>query len=292
MAELWKGAPAANALCEAPAREAAALARRGVVPTLAIVRIGERPEDVAYERGAMKRCEKVGVRTRGVLLPADASQTGLIVALRELNADAAVHGILLLRPLPEGQDEAAVLNAVSPAKDVDGVTDSSSAGMFTGRGDHCAPCTAQACMELLDFHGVDLRGKRTVVVGRSLVIGKPVAMLLLDRHATVTIAHSRTADLPATCRSAEILIASAGCAGLIDRHCLSPGQIVLDVGVNADENGGLRGDVDFEAAMEIVAAVTPVPGGVGAVTASVLAKNTVAAAKRAAEWGKDGVDRR
>ncbi|MDR2354938.1 MAG: bifunctional 5,10-methylene-tetrahydrofolate dehydrogenase/5,10-methylene-tetrahydrofolate cyclohydrolase [Clostridiales Family XIII bacterium] len=283
MAELLRGAPVANALCEAPAREAAALAKKGVVPALAIVRIGERPDDIAYERGATKRCEKVGVRTRGLLLPADVPQDGLAAALRELNADAAIHGILLLRPLPAGMDEDALRNIVSPAKDVDGATDLSSLGIFTGKGDCMAPCTAQACMEILDFYGVDLKGKRAVVVGRSLVVGKPVAMLLLERHATVTIAHSRSADLPAICRNAEILIASAGRAGCIDRSCLSPGQIVLDVGVNADENGGLCGDVDFGDALEIVAAVTPVPGGVGAVTASVLAKNTVAAAKRASQ---------
>ncbi|MDR2770702.1 MAG: bifunctional 5,10-methylene-tetrahydrofolate dehydrogenase/5,10-methylene-tetrahydrofolate cyclohydrolase [Clostridiales Family XIII bacterium] len=283
MAELWRGAPAADALCAATARAAAALSARGVVPALAIIRVGERPDDIAYERGAMKCCERVGVRTRGVSLPADATQERLVAALRVLNDDASVHGILLLRPLPAGMDEDAVRNTLAQEKDVDGVTDLSLARIFAGGTAAYAPCTARACMEILNFYGVDLRGKRAVVVGRSLVIGKPVAMLLLAAHATVTICHSRTADLPAVCRSAEILIASAGSANLIDERCLSPGQIVLDVGVNADGDGKLCGDVDFEAAREIVAAITPVPGGVGAVTASVLAGNAVTAAMRATE---------
>jgi methylenetetrahydrofolate dehydrogenase (NADP+)/methenyltetrahydrofolate cyclohydrolase len=283
MAEIWKGEPVADALSETAAREAAALSARGVVPTLAVVRVGERPSDLAYARGAMKRCESVGIRVRPVVLPADAARERLVAELTALNTDAAVHGVLLLRPLPARMDDDAVRNALSPEKDVDGITDTALAGVFTGAGAGCAPCTARACMEVLDYYGADPKGKRTVVIGRSLVIGRPVAMMLLARHATVTICHTRTEDLPAICREAEILIVCAGRAKAIDKHYLSRGQIVVDVGVSEGEDGALCGDVHFEEAESVVGAITPVPGGVGAVTTSVLAMHTVAAAKRAAD---------
>lgn len=282
MAELWKGAPAAAALTEQLIPRAQALRERGIVPTLAIIRVGERPEDLSYERGAMKRCEKVGIAVRQFLLTAVSSQADLMDVIEEVNRDQSIHGCLLFRPLPRHMDEQAACAALDPAKDVDGITPGSLAAVFAGSGAGYPPCTAQACLEILDHYGYELKGKRAVVVGRSLVIGKPASMLLLGRHATVTICHTRTADLPAECRRADVLIAAAGKAGVVGASCLSPGQVVIDVGINADEEGNLVGDVDFAAAEPVVTAITPVPGGVGAVTTSVLARHVIEAAEKAA----------
>lgn len=281
MAEFWKGAPVAAALTERLIPRAQALAEKGVTPTLAIVRVGERPEDLSYERGALKRCEKVGIAVRQFLLTSEATQTDLMEVIEEINRDDSIHGCLMFRPLPKHMDEQAACAALSPAKDVDGITAGSLAAVFSGSGAGYPPCTAQACLEILDHYGYELKGKRAVVVGRSLVIGKPVSMLLLGRHATVTICHTRTADLAAECRRAEVLVAAAGKAGAVSAQCLAPGQVVLDVGINVDENGNLVGDVDFAAAETTVDAITPVPGGVGAVTTSVLARHVIEAAEKA-----------
>lgn len=281
MAEHWKGAPVAQALTERLAARADQLKVQGIVPTLAIVRVGERPEDLSYERGALKRCEKVGVRVRQFTLPKESSHGDLLEVIRQINADREIHGCLLFRPLPPQMDEEAICAALDPAKDVDGITAGSLASVFAGSGAGYPPCTAQACMEILNYYGCDLTGKRAVVVGRSLVVGKPLAMLLLGKNATVTLCHTRTADLAAECRRAEVLIAAAGRANMIGRDHLSPGQLVLDVGINVDEEGNLVGDVDFAAADAIVGAVTPVPGGVGAVTTSVLAAHVLQAAEQA-----------
>ena len=281
MAEHWKGAPVAQALTERLAARADQLKVQGIVPTLAIVRVGERPEDLSYERGALKRCEKVGIRVRQFTLPKESSHGDLLAVIRQINGDREIHGCLLFRPLPPQMDEEAICAALDPAKDVDGITAGSLASVFAGSGAGYPPCTAQACMEILNYYGCDLTGKRAVVVGRSLVVGKPLAMLLLGQNATVTLCHTRTADLAAECRRAEVLIAAAGRASMIGRDHLSPGQLVLDVGINVDEEGNLVGDVDFAAADAIVGAVTPVPGGVGAVTTSVLAAHVLQAAEQA-----------
>lgn len=281
MAEHWKGAPVAQALTERLIVKANQLKVQGIVPTLAIVRVGERPEDLSYERGALKRCEKVGIRVRQFTLPEESSHGDLMAIIEQINADREIHGCLLFRPLPPQIDEAAICAALDPAKDVDGITAGSLASVFTGGGAGYPPCTAQACMEILNYYGCDLTGKRAVVVGRSLVVGKPLSMLLLGKNATVTLCHTRTADLAAECRRAEVLIAAAGRANMIGRDHLAPGQLVLDVGINVDENGNLVGDVDFAAADEIVGAVTPVPGGVGAVTTSVLAAHVLQAVEQA-----------
>ena len=281
MAEHWKGAPVAQALTVRLIVKANQLKVQGIVPTLAIVRVGERPEDLSYERGALKRCEKVGIRVRQFTLPEESSHGDLMALIEQINADREIHGCLLFRPLPPQIDEAAICAALDPAKDVDGITAGSLASVFTGGGAGYPPCTAQACMEILNYYGCDLTGKRAVVVGRSLVVGKPLSMLLLGKNATVTLCHTRTADLAVECRRAEVLIAAAGRANMIGRDHLAPGQLVLDVGINVDENGNLVGDVDFAAADEIVGAVTPVPGGVGAVTTSVLAAHVLQAAEQA-----------
>ena len=281
MAEHWKGAPVAQALTERLAARADQLKVQGIVPTLAIVRVGERPEDLSYERGALKRCEKVGIRVRQFTLPKESSHGDLLAVIRQINGDREIHGCLLFRPLPPQMDEEAICAALDPAKDVDGITAGSLASVFAGSGAGYPPCTAQACMEILNYYGCDLTGKRAVVVGRSLVVGKPLAMLLLGKNATVTLCHPRTADLAAECRRAEVLIAAAGRANMIGRDHLASGQLVLDVGINVDEEGNLVGDVDFAAADAIVGAVTPVPGGVGAVTTSVLAAHVLQAAEQA-----------
>lgn len=279
MAELLKGAPAAEAIDRRSAADVQKLGERGVAPTLAIVRVGSREDDLAYEKGAVKRCEKVGVRVERATLPEDVSQPELMELIDRLNADGSVHGVLLLLPLPKQLDQEAVRRALLPSKDVDGITDGSLAGVFTASGEGYAPCTAQACIELLDFYGYELKGKRATVIGRSLVVGKPVSMLLLARHATVTICHTRTADLPAAAKNAEILICAAGKAGTVGAELVSPGQTVIDVGINF-VNGKMCGDADMEAVESIVSAITPVPGGVGAVTTSVLVNHVVEAAKR------------
>lgn len=280
MAEHWKGVPVAQALTERLIVKADQLKRQGIVPTLAIVRVGERPEDLSYERGALKRCEKVGIRVKQFTLPKEAGHGDLMEVIQQINADREIHGCLLFRPLPAHIDEESICAALDPAKDVDGITAGSLASVFTGSGAGYPPCTAQACMEILEHYGCDLTGKRAVVVGRSLVVGRPLSMLLLRKNATVTVCHTRTADLPAECRRAEVLIAAAGVANMIGRDHLAPGQMVLDVGINVDQDGNLVGDVDFAAADEIAGAVTPVPGGVGAVTTSVLAAHVLQAAEQ------------
>ena len=282
MAEILKGAPVVAALNEEMAREVESLKSIGIVPTLAIVRVGEREDDIAYERGAMKRCEKVGVEVKQVLLPGDCSEDALISTLQDLNNNSKVHGVLLFRPLPKYMDGDRVRNTLSPEKDIDGITDLSLAGVFVGTNTGYAPCTAQACMEIIDYYGIDPNGKKAVVVGRSLVVGKPAAMMLIGKNATVTVCHTRTVDMPAVCREGEILIISTGRPKIVDKRHLAPGQTVIDVGINILEDGSMCGDVDFDAAEGIVGAVTPVPGGVGTVTTSVLVKHVVQAAKKVA----------
>lgn len=280
MTGILKGSEVVEAMNRKIAAEVEHLKAAGVVPTLAIVRVGERSDDISYERGATKRAEKLGVGVKSLVLPEDVSQEGLLRVLSELNVADEVHGVLLFRPLPSHIDEDVVRNVLDPHKDVDGITDLSLAGVFAGTGAGYAPCTAQACIEMLDYFGYGLKGKRALVIGRSLVVGKPVAMMLLDRHATVTIAHSRTEDLPRLCREAEVVIACVGRAKMVGEDYLNAGQIVVDVGINVTEDGSLTGDVDFEAAEGIVAAITPVPGGIGTVTTSVLIKHVIEAARK------------
>ena len=280
MAEIMKGAPAAAALTEELTRRAEALRQKGVAPCLAIVRLGARDDDLAYERGAMKRCAAIGIAVRQVVLPEDADTASVLSAIRDINEDDTVHGCLIMRPLPRGVDEAAVCAALTPRKDVDGITPGAMAAVYEGRGG--APCTAEACLTLLRHYGVALDGKRAVVVGRSAVIGRPAAMLLLRENATVTICHSHTADLPAIVREADIVIAALGKAEALGGDCFRAGQTVVDVGIHYSEaKGRMVGDVDFDAAAPIVDTITPVPGGVGAVTTAVLCRHVIEAAEKA-----------
>ena len=283
MAYLLRGVDVANALSGKMAEEVGSLKAAGVSPALAILRIGERPGDISYEKNAMKRCCAVGVAVKNVILPSDVGQSELMRNIGALNEDGSVHGVLILRPLPGHIDENAVYAALMPEKDVDGVTEGSLAGVFTGSGKGFAPCTAEACIEILDYYKIGCAGKRAVVIGRSLVVGKPAAIMLMGRHATVTVCHTRTVDMPAIARSADILIAAAGKMEYLTKDYFRPGQTVIDVGINwNDEKGKLCGDVKFEDVEAIVAAITPVPGGVGTVTTSVLVSHVVKAAKSAA----------
>ena len=281
MAQLLKGAEVVSALNERIKAEVSALVSRGVVPTLAILRVGEKPDDLAYERGAMKRAETVGVAVRQIVLPETVSQESLLAEIARINADETIHGCLMLRPLPKHIDDLRAREALLPEKDIDGITEGSLAGVFAGTKRGFPPCTAQACMEILRYYGIDPAGKRAVVIGRSLVIGKPVAMMLLGQNATVTNCHTKTVDMPSETRRAEILIVAAGRAGVVDAEYVAKGQTVLDVGINFDASGKMTGDVDFAAVEPVVGAITPVPGGVGSVTTSVLMAHVAEAARRA-----------
>ena len=293
MAKLLMGREVTAALNERLRVRAEALRETGVAPRLAVVRCGEDPSDLSYENSILARAEQTGVAVDRHALPEGVSRDELISLIRSLNADGAVHGVLLFRPLPkhlrEYQNE--ICNALDPAKDVDGMTDLSMAGVFEGRGDlGFPPCTPRACMEMLDHYGIDCAGKKAVVIGRSLVVGRPLAMMLMARHATVTICHTRTADVAAEARAADILITAAGALGSLTRECVRPGQIVIDVSVNWDANrpnakgglGALAGDAVFDEVEPVVDAITPVPGGVGGVTASVLMAHVIEAAERRA----------
>ncbi len=277
---LLLGKPVAEKLDAATRGRAAELADVGAPPTLAIVRVGDDASAVSYERSIVKRAEKCGVSVRSLVLQADAGTPGLLACMGKLNADASVHGIMLFRPLPPAFDERAACEAIAPAKDVDGCTAASLAAVFSGSWEGFAPATAQACVELADHYGVEFARRRVLVVGRSLVVGRPLAMLLLARDATVQIAHSRTENLPALALEADVVVAAAGHAALVGKECLKPGQVVLDVGVNVGADGALCGDVDEKAAQAAGVAFTPVPGGVGAVTTSVLLSHVVCAAER------------
>ncbi len=278
MATILKGAPVVAAMNEHNAALCAQLKAAGITPTLAVVRVGEREDDLAYERGVMTRCGKVGVAVRQYVLPADAAQDALLQVINEINTDDSIHGCLLFRPLPKQFDDRTVRAALRPEKDIDGITDASLAGVFTNTDLGYAPCTAQACLEILKYYNVPLSGKRAVVVGRSLVVGKPAAMMLDRENATVTLCNSRTQDLPALCRQAAVVVVAMGKMGAVGADCLREGQTVVDVGIHVNAEGKLCGDVQFAAAEPVVAAITPVPGGVGTVTTSVLVGHVVQAA--------------
>lgn len=286
MAIILKGNEIARTLTENLRQKADVLQQNGINPCLAIVRVGNRPDDLSYERGAIKRCEKIGITVQKVQLHENVQQNQLMAEIRALNQNKNVHGILMFQPLPKQLDAKKITAILDPAKDVDGITSSSLASVFSGTETGFAPCTAQACAELLLLNHIPITGKRAVVIGRSLVIGKPVSMLLLKENATVTICHSRTANLPQICREADILVVAAGKAQMIGAEFVRPGQVVLDVGIHMGADGKLCGDVRFDEVASIVAAITPVPGGVGSVTTSVLAEHVIKAAERTTQIGR------
>ena len=276
---LLKGKPVADAITEKLRLEVEKLSKKGIVPTLAILRVGKREDDLSYERGAMKRCAQVGIEVKQVVLDGDIDNEQFLKKLEELNQDDRVDGILMFRPLPKQLDEEAATRLLAVEKDIDGNTQGSLAGIYANTGDGFAPCTAEAVMAILNYYGIEMAGKKAVVIGRSLVIGRPVAMLLMHKQATVTICHSRSKKIDKISRKADILVAAAGQMQSIDRNYIKEGQIIIDVGIHWDEEAQkLCGDVVTNDVEEVVAAVTPVPGGVGAVTTSILAKHVLEAA--------------
>jgi len=276
---LLKGKPVADAITEKLRFEVEKLSKKGIVPTLAILRVGKREDDLSYERGAMKRCAQVGIEVKQVILDGDIDNEQFLKKLEELNQDDGVDGILMFRPLPKQLNEEAATRLLAVEKDIDGNTQGSLAGIYANTGDGFAPCTAEAVMAILNYYGIEMAGKKAVVIGRSLVIGRPVAMLLMHKQATVTICHSRSKKIDKISRKADILVAAAGQMQSIDRNYIKEGQIVIDVGIHWDEKAQkLCGDVVTNDVEEVVAAVTPVPGGVGAVTTSILAKHVLEAA--------------
>lgn len=273
--EILKGLPVANAINEKLMEQVKSI--EGPLPHLAIIRVGERPDDCSYERGAVKKMDKVGVRCTTYTFDADIDNETFQAEFDKINENPDIDGILMLRPLPKQLDEKQIENKIDPRKDLDGISPLNLAKVYAGDESGYAPCTAEAVIEMLDYAGIDIKGKRVTVVGRSLVIGKPVSMLLMKRNATVTVCHTKTVDMTGTCKNAEILVAAAGSARMIKKEYVADGAVVIDVGINVDDEGNLCGDVDFDAISDIAAAATPVPGGVGSVTTSVLAKHLVKA---------------
>ena len=283
MAELYKGAPVAAAINEKTAADLAMLKEKGVSPTLAILQVGQKDADNAYAGSAKKRCAGMGIEVKHVVLPENITEDDLVANIESLNEDSGVHGVLILRPLPAHINDDRIRRALKAEKDIDGITDVSLGGVFSGNNIGYAPCTAQACMEILNHYGIELLGKNVCVIGHSLVVGRPVAMMALCKDATVSVCHVNTIDTPSHSRPADIIIVAVGKAGLVDKKYLSEGQIVIDVGINVNKEGKLCGDLNEEDADGIVAAYSPVPGGVGSVTTAVLMSHVVDAAKKASK---------
>ena len=279
MGIVMKGADVAKAMKEALIKEAELLKEKGISACLTIVRVGARPDDLAYERGARKRMESIGIECRVLELPEDICQEEFEEKFQKVNEDPNVHGILLFRPLPKHLDEEPVKAMINPEKDVDCMSPVNIAKVFAGDETGFAPCTPEAVMEMLQYFGIELKGRRVTVIGRSMVVGKPLSMLLLKKHATITVCHTRTKDLALTCREAQILVAAAGKAKMVTEDMVGEGAVVVDVGINVDDAGNLCGDVDYDAVENKASYISPVPGGVGSVTSSVLAKHVIRGAK-------------
>ena len=280
MSELLLGAPVAQAIRASLSARVAALKASGRPPKLAILRCGADSSALAYERAALRSCEQSDILVEKIALPWTTTTRELEREIERVNDDGTIHGVLVLRPLPRQIDTQRVFQRLRADKDVDGLTVPSLARVFVGSGSGFAPCTPEACLAMLDHYGVSLSGARVVIVGRSLIVGRPLSMLLCARDATVTLCHSKTHKLPALCREADILIVTAGHAALVDEHFVHPGQVILDVGVNESFDGTICGDVAFKRVSPLVRAISPVPRGVGTVTTAVLAKHVVEAAEK------------
>jgi methylenetetrahydrofolate dehydrogenase (NADP+)/methenyltetrahydrofolate cyclohydrolase len=280
MAVIMKGAEVAARMKESLAARVSALKQKGISPQLGIVRVGARPDDISYEQGALKRFGGLGIAAQVFAFPEDIAQRDFAAEFKKVNDAETIHGILLFRPLPKHLDGESAREAIDPAKDVDGMSPFNAAKVFSAGGEGgFAPCTPSAVMEMLAHYEVNLAGKNVAIVGRSPVVGRPLAMLMLARDATVTICHTRTRNLEEICRNADVVVAAAGKARMLTPACVSPKSIVVDVGINVDENGKLCGDVDYDAVAPIVSMISPVPGGVGAVTTSILAAHVLKAAE-------------
>lgn len=280
MAMILDGREVALSINRELARRVKALKEQRVSPRLVIFRVGNKKDDLYYERSLTRHCRELGILTDTVVYGEDAYKGQLLNGVKSVNEDDAIHGCMLLRPLPDEELELEVCKLLHPEKDVDGMTFVSLFGVFAGIKMGHPPCTAEACMKILDYYGITPQGKKVVVVGRSLVVGKPVSVMLQSRDATVTMCHSKTKDLARECRCADILVVAIGKAKAIDSRFVSPGQTVIDVGINVDEHGRTLGDVDYDEVEPIVHAITPVPGGVGSVTTAILCNHIVEAAER------------
>ena len=274
-----RGMPAAKAILSDLQERVEKLKEKGIEPKLSVVRVGAREDDLSYERGIYKRFEGVEAKVETVELPLSATQEELEQVILALNEDVSVHGVLLFRPLPKSLDERRIKSLLKEEKDVDCLTSANDAHLFAGDKSGYPPCTPQAVMEILKHYEIDLTGKKVTVVGRSMVVGKPVAMLLLKENATVTICHTKTKNLEEECRNADIIVACAGVPKMITKDYVKEGQVVIDVGIHVVDDK-LCGDVDYDSVAEIVDAITPVPGGVGSVTTTVLLKHTIMSAEK------------
>ena len=275
MANLLKGVPVGKAISDSLKERIDKLLSKGIIPTVAVIRLGENPDDIFYESSVIKKFEKNNLCCKTFDLPKETSEEELAKLITEINQDTKINGVLMMRPLPKHINENRICNTLSSLKDADGITEKSMADLYAGKKNVFAPCTAQACIELLKYNNIDLQGKNIVVLGRSLVIGKPVAMLLLSENATVTVCHSKTKNIKEICKNADIIICAIGKAKYLTSEFVSKGQTVIDVGINYDANGNLCGDVDFDSVSEIVENISPVPAGVGSVTTSILMKHIV-----------------
>ncbi len=251
----------------------------GINPCLAIIRLGENEDDMAYERVASKRAAKLGIEIKSYHFSRDLSEQELLENIAQINADQSIHGLLIFRPLPNHIDDSLICAAIDPLKDIDCINDYNFAQIFSGSSQGYLPCTPEACLELLNYYGIEIKGKNVVVVGCSLVVGKPLALLLLNHDATVDICHYHTRNLQEHCMRADIIFFATGNARLGKVDFFKPGQIVIDIGINVDENGKLCGDIDFDPVSKKVQAITPVPGGIGTITSSILLKHTIKAAE-------------
>lgn len=252
---------------------------KGIVPGLAVIIVGENPASVVYVRNKEKGCNEVGFNSRVIRLPESTTQAELLETIEQLNQDKEMHGILVQLPLPAHMDELAVIEAISPTKDVDGFSLLSTGSLMVGNADF-VPCTPKGCIALIESTGTQIQGKDAVVIGRSNIVGKPAAMLLLQKSATVTITHSKTKDLKEVCRRADIIVAAIGKAEFVTADMVKPGAVVIDVGINRCDDGKLRGDVKYDEVAEVASYITPVPGGVGPMTITMLLENTVEAAEQ------------
>ena len=281
MANLLKGKDVATYINQRSKNDVDTLKAKGITPTLAILRVGNKESDLSYEKGAIKRASEVGVEVKSIVLDENVEYDAFYKTLQELNNDNTIHGILMLRPLPEHLDNEKARLSIIPSKDVDGCSNGSLSGVFTNTDLGFAPCTAQAAIEMLDYYKIDVKGKNVVVIGRSLVVGKPLAMMLLNKNATVTICHTKTVDLPSISRNADIIIAATGQMESLNKDYFKSGQTIIDVGISwNDTKQKLCGDVLFDEVEPLVENITPVPGGVGSVTTSVLVSHVVEAAKK------------
>ena len=281
MGEIIKGKPVGDALSEVLKGECEALVKDGIQPKLAILRVGAKPNDLSYEKGALKKCDTIGIKAEVTELPEGTTQEEYIEALEKLNKDSSVHGILTFRPLPKEIDEEVIKNVIAPEKDVDCFSPMNTAKLMEGDKTGFPPCTPTAVVEILKHYNVPLKGAKVVVLGRSMVVGKPVSMLLLGENATVTICHSKTQDLQKVCADADVLVAGVGRARMVTADYVKEGAVVIDVGINAKpEGGGICGDVDTDDVVGKASMVTPVPAGVGSVTTSILAKHVIKACKQ------------